>query len=139
MCASRHPATDPENAGIPKDQSLLLAQIVESAPDIIGAFNAQGRLVYLNRAGRRWCGLPENSGEMQELACAQLHSPAAAKMIKEIALPAAAREGIWRGESVVCDREGREHPGGQIIVAFRQADGTVTGFRPTFAISPRDA
>lgn len=54
--------------------------------------------------------------------------PAAAKMVKEVALPAAARDGMWRRESVLYDREGRERPVEQIIVALRQADGTVTGF-----------
>jgi PAS domain S-box-containing protein len=111
---------------------LLLAQIVESAPDVIGALDAQGRLIYLNRAGRKWCGLPEHGGDMPDLSCVQLYPPAAAKMIKEVALPAAARDGMWRGSSVLCDREGREHPVDQIVVAFRQEDGTVSGFSTEF-------
>jgi PAS domain S-box-containing protein len=104
------------------------AQTVEAAPEIMGVCDAQGVLTYLNEIGRQWCGLAENSGDIPALAWEQLFPPAIARMIEEVALPAAARDGVWRGESDLRDREGRDHPVEQTIASIRQADGTVTGF-----------
>jgi PAS domain S-box-containing protein len=104
------------------------AQIVEDAPDIIGACDAQGRIIFLNRAGRAWCGLSDSLDGDLALDCAQLYAPAAVRVIKETALPAAARDGVWRGESVLHDREGRECPVEQVIFSRRDATGAVIGF-----------
>lgn len=110
------------------DIEALFAQIVESAPDIIGACDSQGRFIYLNEAGRQWCGLGAGAQKMPEIGSPQLYPAAVAKMIIEVALPAARRDGVWRGETIVRDRAGNERPSDQIIVALRHGDGSVTGF-----------
>ncbi len=102
--------------------------MVEAAPDIMGACDAQGRLTYLNRVGRERLGIGEDVMETGGLPCIQFYPPAIATMIKGVALPTAARDGVWRGESALCDRVGREWPVEQVIFVHRDADGAVAGF-----------
>jgi PAS domain-containing protein len=106
----------------------LLAQLVESSPEIMGAFDSQGRLTYLNRKDRERLGLAGDFPGEGGSEGIQLYPRAAAVMIKEVALPAAARGGLWRGESILRDSAGREWPVEQTIYARRNADGSVEGF-----------
>ena len=128
MADFRHPVPDPGTGTFLEKESPLLAQIIESASDIIGAYDVHGRLTYLNRAGRKWCGLADNAAKVPATAETRLFPPSSAKLIKEVALPAAARDGMWRGESVLRDRAGGEHVVELLVCALRAADGTVTGF-----------
>ena len=106
----------------------MLAQMVDAAPDIMGACDTEGRLTYLNRVGLQLLGLGENPPGDVGLPCIQFHPAAVATMIRDVALSAAARDGVWRGESALRDATGHEWPVEQVIFANRDAAGAVTGF-----------
>jgi PAS domain S-box-containing protein len=105
----------------------LLSGVIDAAPDIMGACDPSGRIVYLNRAGRRWCGL-DDSASADLPACEGLYPAAVVRMIKETALPVAARDGWWHGETALRDLAGAEHPVDQLIIALRDGDGALIGF-----------
>jgi PAS domain S-box-containing protein len=106
----------------------LLAQIAEEAPDIIGAYNVRGQLAYLNRAGRARLGVAANLIGAAGLSHIELYPPAVAAMIRDTALPAAERDGVWRGESTLRDSAGLDWPVEQVVFVHRDSAGSVSSF-----------
>ncbi|ABI56045.1 diguanylate cyclase with PAS/PAC sensor [Alkalilimnicola ehrlichii MLHE-1] len=110
-----------------------LVEILEASPQFIAMAEAEGRLVYLNRAGRalfrEW--LPGVSPESKDLTVnfAEVlrlaHPPWAVRRILEEGLPTAAREGHWMGETAFRRADGGETPLQQLIVAHRDETGRV--------------
>ncbi len=117
---------NPDNLDKAHHDALLMG-VIDAAPDIMGACDPSGRIIYLNRAGRRWCGLDDGAGANLP-ACEGLYPAAVARMIKETALPVAARDGWWHGESALRDLAGSERPVDQLIIALRDGDGALIGF-----------
>ncbi len=104
--------------------SRRMVAILEAASDLVGSADTEGRLTYLNRAGRSMLGLPDET-DITELTIRDCHPAWASELIIREALPAAERDGIWRGETELLGRSGREIPVSQVIVAHRAHDGTV--------------
>jgi PAS domain S-box-containing protein len=99
-----------------------LAAILEASPDVVSTADPSGRVRFLNRAGRRLMGIPEE-GELEVLPIAVSHPEWARAITLEEGIPTAVREGIWRGESALLTREGREIPVAQVILAHKGPDG----------------
>lgn len=105
------------------ERSRLLA-IMEETPDFVASADAKGRVFYLNRAARRQLGLgPEEPGE--RIRIKDIHPSWAYKLLLEEALPAAAQEGTWRGDTALRGRDGREIPVLQVIVAHKNGSRDV--------------
>ncbi len=101
-----------------------LGAILEAAPDLVGLTDSEGRLLNLNRAGRRLLGL----GETEEIAgthVRRFHPPAAFEILSTQAVPAAVRDGAWTGETLLLTRDGREIPVSQAILAHKAQDGSL--------------
>ncbi|HEV2856157.1 MAG TPA: EAL domain-containing protein [Thermoanaerobaculia bacterium] len=104
-----------------------LTAILEAAADFIGIASPDGKVLYMNRAGRAMVG----AGADEDLAGTSiaLYSPEwATRQFLEECFPVAARDGVWSGRSAFLSREGREIPVSQIIVAHKGTDGTVEYF-----------
>ena len=102
-----------------------LAAILEATPDFVAiAEPGTLRCTYLNAAFRRLRGLaPEDAiGELSLLEC---HPPEVARMLAEVAAPAATRDGSWTGEGAVLAADGRVIPVSHVVLAHRVADGSV--------------
>jgi PAS domain S-box-containing protein len=99
-----------------------LAAIVEQASDLIGSADTLGRILYLNRAGRRLLGLGEEE-DLVGLDADAFHPDRALGLIKGEALPTAARQGTWSGESALLTRDGHEIPISQLIIGHRNGAG----------------
>ena len=105
-----------------------LVAILEATPDFVGIVDAKTQaVVYLNRAGRRMIGIADD-GDIANRRLSDLHPPAAFAQLEQTALPAALRDGTWRGESVLRTGEGREIPVAQLIQAHKGADESVEYF-----------
>jgi PAS domain S-box-containing protein len=99
-----------------------LTTIIEATPDLVGIADAQGRGLYLNRAGRRMVGLSEKE-DAGAWRLASSHPPRAAWRLLTEGVSTAVREGAWTGESVIRTAEGREMPVSQVLVAHRDPNG----------------
>jgi len=99
-----------------------LTTIIEATPDLVGIADAQGRGLYLNRAGRRMVGLSEKE-DAGAWRLASSHPPRAAWRLLTEGVSTAVREGSWTGESVIRTAEGREMPVSQVLVAHRDPNG----------------
>ncbi|WP_082081527.1 PAS domain S-box protein [Methylocucumis oryzae] len=107
------------------EQQRLL-NILEQFADFVGSANMDGTLSYHNRAARRMVGLPDDA-DLSSMRVADMHPKWAAKRVMEEGVPTALAHGVWRGESALLHRDGREIPVSQVIILHRDTEG-----RPAF-------
>ena len=81
-------------------------QIVETTPDFVAIFEVRGGLRHLNRAWRRVLGLTDHDPLPSNID--PLFESAALDHLREVAVPATLRDGMWSGESTLVDESG--HP-----------------------------
>jgi PAS domain S-box-containing protein len=93
-----------------------LAATLEATSDFVGITTKEGRVVYLNRAGRLLVGLAEDADPAQ-LTITDLHPERELQRITSEALPAARWRGTWEGESVLLGAGGEEIPVSLVLVA----------------------
>jgi two-component system, LuxR family, sensor kinase FixL len=83
-----------------EDAQRRLAVTLEETTDFVGIEDATGTAVYLNRAGRRMVGIPDDA-DISQLRIETVHAPQERERLLRDALPAAIRDGTWHGESVL--------------------------------------
>ena len=105
------------------ERARLLA-ILEATPDVVSLATPDGRVVYVNQAVRRLLDVPAGA-PLTGAEFAAAHPPAVAARLRAEAIPAAVRDGHWRGESVLVAADGRHVPVSQVIQAHYGADGAV--------------
>jgi PAS domain S-box-containing protein len=104
-----------------RDRLIL---IMETTTDVVCLASPQGKVLYLNRAGRRLTGIGE--GALGALHIAGLHPEWAAELILQTAIPAAIREGVWEGESALLGANAREIPVSQLVLSHYDARGNLS-------------
>jgi len=104
-----------------------LIAIIESTTDLVGISDPDGRLQYLNRAGRKLLGMGQEEEITMSTLADFLPTPAKNLMMTE-GIPAAEREGIWSGESVLSSRRGEEIPFSLVILAHKSPEGKIEFF-----------
>ncbi len=105
-----------------EEERARLTAILENTSDFIGMAQPDGRLTYLNSAGRRMVGWKIHE-DVTCRAISEIHPPWVMQKIDDEAIPTAKREGYWQGETAVVDSTGREIPVNQIIMAHHSIDG----------------
>jgi len=107
-----------------EEERERLAAILEATTDFVGIADPQGRVLFLNRAGRKVLGMGPDE-DVSRLQMAEGHSGWARKVSLETGIPAAVRDGVWTGETAFLDGKGREVPFSQVILAHKGPDGQV--------------
>jgi PAS domain S-box-containing protein len=108
------------------DERERLAQILDATPDIVSMADIQGRVLYVNRAGRSLGQLPPDVNvERLGLTVRACHPSGAWRHLESVAIPSALRDGVWVGESVLRTGTGAGIPVSQTILAHRSSDGTI--------------
>ncbi len=105
-------------------ENAMLAAILESTSDFVGTASPEGHCLYINRAGRRIMGLAEDES-LSGHTIANFYPPEMADLMLHTALPAAAQDGAWAGESILRSSDGQQIPVSQVTLAHRTVDGTV--------------
>jgi PAS domain S-box-containing protein len=104
-------------------QARLLT-ILEKTTDYVAMADAEGRMIYLNPAGRTLLGLAPGEDISKVKLCE--HSAQEIKdKIRNEAIPSAIRSGVWAGESRLRNHAGREIHTSQVIIAHQGNDGQV--------------
>ncbi len=101
-----------------------LAAIIEATLDIVGTATLQGKTLYINRAGKTVFGISPDE-DISTLDIAGYHPAWAARLVREVGIPTALREGYWTGESAILTRDGRELPVSQLILIHKSESGQV--------------
>ncbi len=99
-----------------------LVAILESTTDMVSIADSAGRLMYLNRSGRKSLGVGLDEDCTQLSIAEFLPNPATHPILTE-GLPAANRDGIWTGETVLLSRSGHQIPVSQVILVHKTRDG----------------
>ncbi|NTV61979.1 MAG: GAF domain-containing protein [Oscillochloris sp.] len=102
-------------------QMRLLA-ILEATTDVVGSADTNGRMLFLNRAGRRLLGI----GEQEEVTGFPIDNYVPVETLHQIlntAVPTAMRDGFWAGEISLRRSDGSEMPASQVVIAHRNSEG----------------
>jgi len=104
-----------------------LAAVLQSTNDFVATFTPDGKLLFLNRAGRQLAGIGE-AEDVTRLSIANFHPAEWATHIKKTAFPASIQNGIWNGEGFLRHRDGHNIPIAQVITSHKSPDGQVSFF-----------
>lgn len=99
------------------------ASIAEATGDFFGFAAMDGKVLYVNPAGRRLLGL-EPDADVAQLNISDVHSRSAYEELLRGAIPTAIREGACSGETKLRHRDGREITVSLMLVVPRTAEGT---------------
>ena len=98
------------------------AQVIEATPDFIVTMDAQGHVLYCNRAVRQMLGM-KGDEDTAKLHITDLYSARSSATVLGEGVLSAMLDGEWSGEAALLTRAGREIPVSQVIVAPSDADG----------------
>jgi PAS domain S-box-containing protein len=105
----------------------MLTTIIEATPDLVGTADAQGNVLYMNKAGRRMLGIGENE-DLSTTQISEFHRKSAAELIVSEGLPAAIKDGVWSSETAFEYRNSKEIPVSQVIMSHKGENGQVEFF-----------
>lgn len=109
-------------------QRELLSSLVQASPDFIGYADAKtAQILYINKHGRRMCGIGEDE-DLGELKISDVHPAWMNQRMEEVILPAAVRDGVWEGDGAFLSRDGSEIPVSMLLLARKTANGEVDLF-----------
>ena len=104
-----------------------LVSILEATTDFVAMADADGRVLYMNRAGRKLIGFGEEE-DLTGLRIADKDQPQWPADFLQKGLSTAEREGRWSGETELPARDGRKIPVSQVVLAHKNAAGAVAFF-----------
>src|SRR5947209_3688156 len=108
--ALRRRVAELERADAERDR---LTAILDATTDLVAVSQADGPASYVNAAGRQLLGV----GARDVVRLSDFRPPAMREFVLRVAVPAALREGVWRGETEFVRADGRVVPVSQVIVA----------------------
>jgi len=120
-----HDVTEQHSANELRRESARIVRILEATTDYVGMSSASGQTFYLNAAAYQMLGLDPEETPLGHVT--ERHPEWAQEILKE-AIPAAARDGSWTGETALLTSSGEEIPVSQVILAHADAEGTIEFF-----------
>jgi PAS domain S-box-containing protein len=99
-----------------------LTKIMESTSDLISMATPDGQLFYMNSAGIKMAGWPDDV-DISTRQIGDVHPEWALQIIESQGIPTAIEKGLWEGETAVVDADGNEISVSQIIMSHKSVDG----------------
>ena len=109
-----------------QERAHLMA-IIENTPDVISMADTQGKIVYMNHAGRRFFGLTDDE-DLSTKHIPDLHPTWASELVQNQGISEAIRTGFWSGDTALYNAQGAEIPVSQVILAHKNVAGEVEFF-----------
>jgi len=103
-------------------ESRRLTAILEATSDFVGIADPSGRVLYVNRAGKRMIGI-DPASDARALDFGRIFTPEGIAAINQRGIPTALREGVWHEEIELRHAEGRLVPTSFVGLVHRAADG----------------
>ena len=104
-----------------------MLDILETAQDLISSADLDGRLTYLNPAGRSMLGIPPGQS-LSNYRLTEFHPPEITEILQAQVLPHAQQVGHWEGETVLQSLQGQKYSVIQNIVAHRDENGQISHY-----------
>jgi len=114
--SNRHARLD--SVKCPKQLRGCLLALLEATHGLVAVWNTKGRLLYMNSMGRQMLGIDQQV-YLVGRKVAGLYTPQAREQLREHAIPACLRLGVWHGETTMLTDDGREIPVSQVLMASR--------------------
>ncbi len=99
-----------------------LVSILEATSDIVGTATLDGRLVYLNQAGRQMFGLDEDT-DLWKVAQFRAQPITEYLKIEQESISAALLYGVWSGESVIINPSNQEIHVSIVLIVHHDNNG----------------
>jgi PAS domain S-box-containing protein len=116
-------ATSVQRKRAEEGQGRLVA-ILEATTDLVAIISVEGRLQYLNHAGRGMLGLGPGE-DVSRCLLSDFFGEAGQKLLAGVVVPAALGGGTWNGEATLRGRGGRETPVSLLVLAHRSPAGAI--------------
>lgn len=100
------------------------SEMLDESSDCVITVDLQGRILFINKSGRRLLGLGETDN-VTTMALSDISPERASSDITEQAVPTAMREDVWRGESALVSRDGVEILVAETIQAHHRPDEAI--------------
>lgn len=107
-----------------EEERSRLIDIIESTTDLVSIAKPDGKLIYLNQAGRQMTGWGEHQ-ELNDKFIQDIHPDWAYQKIKNEAIPATINNNVWKGETAIIDINGNDKFVSQIIMAHKTETGNL--------------
>ncbi len=107
-----------------EQEMARFSAIMAATTDFVGVADSNGRVIYMNSAGRKMIGFAEDE-DLTKTNIADHVAPSQISRLLGEVIPAAVREGVWSGENIFVDRQGQEIPISQVIVAHLTPTGEI--------------
>ncbi|HCE16311.1 MAG TPA: hypothetical protein DEQ80_00490 [Anaerolinea thermolimosa] len=101
-----------------------LMQIIWETTDVVAIFDLEGRVLYLNKAGRRLFGINELD-TVTHLCFLSVYSEETRQTRLEAVMRTLEQENIWHGEVELQLPDGRSVPVSQVVLAHRNLEGKI--------------
>ena len=105
-----------------ESERARLGAVAEATSDLVSFAAPDGRITFINRAGKRMLGIADDD-EPGRYKMLDFLPPRAHDRLWNEALPAVARDSTWTGETEFRALDGREFPVSQVLVAHKSDDG----------------
>ncbi|HYX14596.1 MAG TPA: AAA family ATPase [Nostoc sp.] len=105
-----------------KDRDRLIT-ILEASTDYIGMADPQGNILWNNTQANKLAEMPLSKDSA--LSIPNYHPQWALELVQNEGIPTAVRDGTWVGETALIDRDGKEIPVSQLIIAHKASDGSL--------------
>jgi len=114
-------------SGCPSLLRGCLLALVDATPGLVMVSSSKGRLLYMNGMGRQLLGYDRNANLLARRVF-DLYSARSCELLLEEAIPTCLQAGVWRGETILLDRNRQEIPVSQVLMAHRvkEQDGKDT-------------
>jgi PAS domain S-box-containing protein len=99
-----------------------LLKLLEATTDFVCVAERNGKVLYLNREGRRLVGLNDNTNVLRTNLL-DYHPEWASQIVLNEGIPQATQQGVWRGNTALLDDAGKQIPVSQVLVALKNANG----------------
>ncbi len=107
-----------------KQISTRLAAIIEATPEFVGTCDTDGKLLYINHAGRNLLGISQEE-DISNLDISQHYPNWAKNIILKEGLPTAINKGTWSGEAGFLTRNQQEIPILFVLIAHKDINNQV--------------
>jgi PAS domain S-box-containing protein len=107
-----------------KQISTRLAAIIEATPEFVGTCDKDGKLVYINHAGRNLLGISQEE-DISNLDISQYYPNWVKNILLKEGLPTAINQGSWSGEAGFLTRNQQEIPVLFMLIAHKDIHNQV--------------
>ncbi|MCO6510090.1 MAG: response regulator [Aridibacter famidurans] len=104
-----------------------MLMILENSPDFVSIYDFQGRLAYLNPAGRNLVGIEEDA-DLSQVRMNTFQPEWVNEILQSDAIPSAVKKGSWLGTTALLTGADEEIPTSQLILAHQNQKGKVEYF-----------